>query len=125
MRDDLSVPFDKDKSHPSALTTDKYGLSKIEVLKACISREFILMKRNLPVYKFRMMQVIISRQHFLSSILIFCMSSNLSFCVMFPAFGHGNYIYDPVSTYQYVQEYSNGWWNLYGSSLFFTCYTNI
>ncbi|KAL8547629.1 hypothetical protein ACS0TY_007090 [Phlomoides rotata] len=57
--DDLSVPFDKAKSHPSALTTNTYGLNKVEVLKACISREYLLMKRNSPVYKFRMMQLLV------------------------------------------------------------------
>lgn len=67
MRDDLSVPLEKAKSHPSALTTDKYGLNRFEILKACISREYLLMKRNSPVYKFRMTQVIISIQQFLSS----------------------------------------------------------
>lgn len=55
--DELAVSFDKARSHPAALTTDKYGLSKSEVLKANISREFLIMKRNSPVYIFRMIQV--------------------------------------------------------------------
>ncbi|KAL0330809.1 UNVERIFIED_CONTAM: Pleiotropic drug resistance protein 1 [Sesamum angustifolium] len=57
--DELGVPFDKAKSHPAALTTNKYGLSKTEVLKACSSREFLLMKRNSAVYIFRMMQLLV------------------------------------------------------------------
>ncbi|KAK4490942.1 hypothetical protein RD792_001662 [Penstemon davidsonii] len=57
--DELSVPFDKEKSHPAALTTEKYGLSKKELLKACVSREFLLMKRNSFVYIFKMVQLII------------------------------------------------------------------
>ncbi|XP_047948480.1 pleiotropic drug resistance protein 1-like [Salvia hispanica] len=57
MRDDLSIPFDKAKSHPAALTTDKYGLTKIQVLKANVSREFLIMKRNSPVYIFRILQL--------------------------------------------------------------------
>ncbi|XP_043709772.1 pleiotropic drug resistance protein 1-like isoform X1 [Telopea speciosissima] len=57
--DELATPFDKSKSHPSALTTDKYGVSKKEILKACISRELLLMKRNSFVYIFKMMQLII------------------------------------------------------------------
>ncbi|KAK4388918.1 Pleiotropic drug resistance protein 1 [Sesamum angolense] len=44
--DELAVPFDKEKSHPDALTTVKYGVSKKELLKACVAREFLLMKRN-------------------------------------------------------------------------------
>lgn len=57
LRDELAVPFDKSKSHPTALTTKKYGVSKIELLKACTSREFLLMKRNLFVYAFAMIYV--------------------------------------------------------------------
>ncbi|MBA0816130.1 hypothetical protein Gohar_000824, partial [Gossypium harknessii] len=56
--DDLAVPFDKSKSHPAALTKDKYGVSKKELLKACVSREYLLMKRNLFVYVFKMIQLI-------------------------------------------------------------------
>lgn len=59
--DELAVPFDKAKSHPAALTTKKYGVNKKELLKACISREFLLMKRNSFVYIFKMMQVSIIR----------------------------------------------------------------
>ncbi|KAL6344901.1 hypothetical protein AAG906_006658 [Vitis piasezkii] len=44
--DELAVPFDKTKGHPAALTTKKYGISKRELLRACTSREFLLMKRN-------------------------------------------------------------------------------
>ena len=55
--DELGVPFDKAKSHPAALTTKKYGVNKKELLKACISREYLLMKRNSFVYVFKMSQV--------------------------------------------------------------------
>ncbi|KAK8595741.1 hypothetical protein V6N12_064251 [Hibiscus sabdariffa] len=56
--DDLAVPFDKSKSHPAALTKEKYGVSKKELLKACVSREYLLMKRNLFVYVFETFQLI-------------------------------------------------------------------
>lgn len=56
--DELSTPFDRTKSHPDALTTKKYGVSKKELLKACISREYLLMKRNSFVYIFKMTQLI-------------------------------------------------------------------
>lgn len=55
--DDLATPFDKSKSHPAALTKEKYGVSKKELIKACVSREYLLMKRNLFVYVFKMIQV--------------------------------------------------------------------
>ncbi|KAG9132781.1 hypothetical protein Leryth_014063 [Lithospermum erythrorhizon] len=55
--DELAVPFDKDKSHPDALITKRYGVSKKELLKACTSREFLLMKRNSFVYIFKLTQL--------------------------------------------------------------------
>nr|GLL46785.1 pleiotropic drug resistance protein 1-like [Ipomoea trifida] len=57
--DELAVPFDKSKSHPAALTNKKYGVNKKELLKACASREFLLMKRNSFVYIFKMIQLIL------------------------------------------------------------------
>lgn len=54
---ELSVPFDKRKSHPAALSTSNYGVSMKELLKACMSRELLLMKRNSFVYAFRAFQV--------------------------------------------------------------------
>lgn len=54
---ELSSPFDKSKSHPAALTTSKYGISKRELLKACAARELLLMKRNSFVYIFKFFQV--------------------------------------------------------------------
>ncbi|KVH90323.1 AAA+ ATPase domain-containing protein [Cynara cardunculus var. scolymus] len=56
--DELSTPFDRTKSHPAALTTKKFGVNKKELLKACISREYLLMKRNSFVYIFKMTQLI-------------------------------------------------------------------
>ncbi|KAK8940314.1 Pleiotropic drug resistance protein 3 [Platanthera guangdongensis] len=56
---DLSVPFDTSKSHPAALSTSKYGVSKKELFMACISREYLLMKRNSFVYFFRGFQLMV------------------------------------------------------------------
>ncbi|KAL1544680.1 transcription factor [Salvia divinorum] len=55
--DELSVPFDKTKSHPAALTTDKFGIGKKELLKACADREYLLMKRNSFVFYFKIFQL--------------------------------------------------------------------
>ncbi|RWW31583.1 hypothetical protein BHE74_00018806 [Ensete ventricosum] len=55
--EELSVPFDRKRNHPAALTTTKYGISMTELLKACISREWLLMKRNSFVYIFKVVQV--------------------------------------------------------------------
>ncbi|KAJ0884371.1 putative monosaccharide-transporting ATPase [Helianthus annuus] len=54
---DLATPYDKSKSHPAALTTEKYGLSTNELLKACFDREVLLMKRNSFVYIFKLVQL--------------------------------------------------------------------
>ena len=55
--DELAARFDKSKSHPAALATNKYGMGKWELLKACISREYLLMKRNSFTYVFKLCQV--------------------------------------------------------------------
>ncbi|GFP99541.1 pleiotropic drug resistance protein 1 [Phtheirospermum japonicum] len=57
LSDELAVPFDKTKSHPAALTTQKYGLGKKELLKACTEREILLMKRNSFVFFFKIFQL--------------------------------------------------------------------
>ncbi|KAK4590501.1 hypothetical protein RGQ29_020878 [Quercus rubra] len=59
LRYELAAQFDKAKSHPAALTTRKYGVKKMELLKACLSREFSLMKRNSFVYIFKFTQLTI------------------------------------------------------------------
>ncbi|PPD81914.1 hypothetical protein GOBAR_DD21151 [Gossypium barbadense] len=59
LRDELGVPYEKTKSHPAALTTKKYGVGRKELLKACISREYLLMKRNSFVYIFKFIQLTI------------------------------------------------------------------
>ncbi|KQK03837.1 ABC transporter G family member 32 [Brachypodium distachyon] len=50
---ELSEPFDRTRSHPAALATSKFGVSRMELLKATIDRELLLMKRNSFVYMFR------------------------------------------------------------------------
>ncbi|MCL7029383.1 hypothetical protein MKW94_012888 [Papaver nudicaule] len=55
--EELATPFNKSKNHPAALTTKRYGVSKTELLKACASREYLLMKRNSFVYIFKLFQL--------------------------------------------------------------------
>uniref|UniRef100_A0A2P2K9X4 Uncharacterized protein MANES_04G106100 n=2 Tax=Rhizophora mucronata TaxID=61149 RepID=A0A2P2K9X4_RHIMU len=57
LRDEISTPFDKTKSHPAALATKEYGVGKMDLLKACFSRECLLMKRNSFVYIFKLFQL--------------------------------------------------------------------
>ncbi|XP_059462262.1 ABC transporter G family member 39-like isoform X1 [Corylus avellana] len=56
---DLSVPYDRSRTHPAALATQKYGISNMELFKACFSREWLLMKRNSFVYIFKTTQITI------------------------------------------------------------------
>ena len=57
LRDELATQFDKAKSYPTALITRKYGVKKAELLKTCLSREFLLMNRNSFDYIFKFIQV--------------------------------------------------------------------
>ncbi|KAH7652107.1 Sulfate-transporting ATPase protein [Dioscorea alata] len=57
LQEELSAPFDRSKNHPAALTTTRYGISMRELLKACISRELLLTKRNAFVYIFKLFQL--------------------------------------------------------------------
>lgn len=57
--DELAIPYDRSKTHPAALVTDKYGISNLDLLKACLSREWLLMKRNSLIYIFKTFQITI------------------------------------------------------------------
>ncbi|QCD97794.1 ATP-binding cassette [Vigna unguiculata] len=54
LANELDTQFDKSKSHPAALATEKYGLGKWELFKACLSRECLLMKRNSFLHIFQL-----------------------------------------------------------------------
>ncbi|CAF1813106.1 unnamed protein product [Brassica napus] len=56
----LSKPYDKSKPHKDALSSKAYSLPKWELFRACISREFLLMKRNYFVYLFKTFQLVLS-----------------------------------------------------------------
>ncbi|KAG4919383.1 hypothetical protein JHK84_056694 [Glycine max] len=56
---DLQVPYDRAETHPAALVKDKYGISKLELFKACFAREWLLMKRSAFVYIFKTTQIMI------------------------------------------------------------------
>lgn len=54
---ELSEPFDRSKSHPASLAMSKFGVSRMELLKATIDRELLLMKRNAFMYIFKVVNV--------------------------------------------------------------------
>lgn len=57
---ELSVPCQGSRSDDSALSFSTYSLSKRELFKACMAREWLLMKRNSFVYIFKTMQLVIT-----------------------------------------------------------------
>ncbi|XP_062172265.1 pleiotropic drug resistance protein 2-like isoform X2 [Alnus glutinosa] len=57
--EDLRVPYDKSSTHPAALVREKYGISNMELFKACLSREWLLMKRNSFIHIFKTIQITI------------------------------------------------------------------
>ncbi|KAJ4706396.1 Pleiotropic drug resistance protein [Melia azedarach] len=57
--EDLSEPYDKSKSQMNALSSSMYSVSRWELFKACLSREFLLMKRNSFIYIFKSSQLIV------------------------------------------------------------------
>ncbi|KAK9054719.1 hypothetical protein SSX86_025798 [Deinandra increscens subsp. villosa] len=59
LKNELSVPFDKSQSHEAALVFDKYLVPKKELLKASWNKEWLLIKRNSPIYIFKTVQFII------------------------------------------------------------------
>ena len=59
LRKDLEKPYVKSETHPSAISTDGHGVSIIELFRACVEREWLLMKRNSFVYIFTASQLIL------------------------------------------------------------------
>lgn len=57
IQQELAIPFQKSNSHPAALTRTKYGATKKELMKACLSREVTLLKRSASLHIFKMIQV--------------------------------------------------------------------
>ncbi|KAF6166044.1 hypothetical protein GIB67_012941 [Kingdonia uniflora] len=56
---DLTTPYDKSRAHPAALVRERYGISNMELFRACFAREWLLMKRNSFVYIFKTTQLTI------------------------------------------------------------------
>lgn len=59
MYEEIGVAYDESKAHATALVKDKYGISNWELFKACLDREWLLMKRNSFVYIFKTVQITI------------------------------------------------------------------
>ncbi|MFQ6644801.1 hypothetical protein Gotur_019222 [Gossypium turneri] len=59
LQSELAVPFDKSRGHRAALAFHKYSMSKMELLKACWDKEWLLIKRNSFIYVFKTVQIIV------------------------------------------------------------------
>ncbi|CAH8388401.1 unnamed protein product [Eruca vesicaria subsp. sativa] len=59
LENDLSVPYDRFKSHPASLVFNKHSVPKSDLFKICWDRELLLIKRNAFFYVFKTVQIII------------------------------------------------------------------
>ncbi|KAJ3694173.1 hypothetical protein LUZ60_009653 [Juncus effusus] len=59
LSDELSVPFVRETNHPAALSKSKYGVNRLELLKSNFSWQLLLMKRNLFIYVFKFIQLLL------------------------------------------------------------------
>ncbi|XP_057464053.1 pleiotropic drug resistance protein 2-like [Actinidia eriantha] len=57
--EELGTPYDRNRTHPAALLTEKYGICRRDLFRACLAREWLLMKRNSFVYIFKTTQITI------------------------------------------------------------------
>ncbi|KAJ3692072.1 hypothetical protein LUZ60_012422 [Juncus effusus] len=59
LENELSVPFDKRRSHRAALVFTKHMVSTVDLLKTSFAKEWLLIKRNSFVYISKAVQIII------------------------------------------------------------------
>ncbi|ONK80619.1 uncharacterized protein A4U43_C01F19860 [Asparagus officinalis] len=59
LENELSIPFDKSRSHRAALVFSKHLVPYSELLKASFGKEWLLIKRNAFVYVFKTVQIIV------------------------------------------------------------------
>ncbi|XP_019711082.2 ABC transporter G family member 42 [Elaeis guineensis] len=59
LQKELSIPFNKKKSHRAALVFSKQSVSSLELMRASFAKEWLLIKRNSFIYIFKTVQIII------------------------------------------------------------------
>ncbi|KAG8477556.1 hypothetical protein CXB51_030215 [Gossypium anomalum] len=59
LNEEMCTPFNKSESHKSALSFNMYSMGKLELLKTCMAREWLLMKRNSFVHIFKSSQLVV------------------------------------------------------------------
>lgn len=70
LNDELSRPLNKHNCYKNILSLNNYSLRKWELFKACLAREWLLMKRNSFIYVFKTGQVLINYENY------FCVCRN-------------------------------------------------
>ncbi|XP_070661681.1 ABC transporter G family member 29-like [Malus domestica] len=60
LQNELSTPYNKARGHGAALVFTRYSISKMDLLKACFDKEWLLIKRNSLVYIFKTVKSIIA-----------------------------------------------------------------
>lgn len=105
IKEELSEPYDKSKSPKNALSTSIYSVSKWNLFKACLAREYLLMKRNSFIYIFKSTQVttfLISR---ISGFLL--MNFNLLLKCCTADYNHWLHNHDSIYTYPNVPGFGS------------------
>ncbi|CAN8306916.1 unnamed protein product [Cochlearia groenlandica] len=59
LENDLSVIYDRSKSHPASLVFNKHSVPKSRLFKICWDRELLLIRRNAFFYVFKTIQIIV------------------------------------------------------------------
>ena len=57
LSEELDIPFDRRYNHPAALSTSRYGMKRLELLKTSFDWQRLLMNRNSFIYVFKFVQV--------------------------------------------------------------------
>ncbi|KAK4269319.1 hypothetical protein QN277_022491 [Acacia crassicarpa] len=58
LKKELYVPFDKSKGHKAALVFQNHSVRKMQLLKACFDKEWLLIRRNSFTYIFKSSQIV-------------------------------------------------------------------
>ncbi|KAF6154961.1 hypothetical protein GIB67_018398, partial [Kingdonia uniflora] len=58
LNEELGDRYDKSESHKNALSFSMHSLAKWKILRVCMAREFLLMRRNSFIYVFKSIQLV-------------------------------------------------------------------
>ena len=76
LHEELDRPYNRKHNHPAALSTSKYGVKRLEILKSNFQWQRLLMKRNSFIYVFKFIQVFSTRRCILQTSTMTLRSKN-------------------------------------------------